>query len=99
MIGRIMPSTEIDKKIINDVTNALVGEHKRYLEQFAANIDISYEELMEAARNYLSHGEYLSDGGKFEGVDVPDVFWDHFEFVENITVVEDRRGGFFSCSC
>jgi hypothetical protein len=72
---------------------------KEWLNNFAGKAEISYERLMRGARDYVESGEYLIDGGKWEGFDVPDEFWSHYEAVTGERVAEDDRGSFFSCSC
>jgi hypothetical protein len=75
------------------------GPAKQLLQNFAADIDISYEELMDAASDYHHHGNYLSDGGKFEGVSIPIGFWDAYQAVTGETVPKEDQDNFFSCSC
>lgn len=76
------------------------GTSEEWLRRFAEDrADLSYQELMDGAEAYLKHGDYLIDGGKWEGFDVPDEFWDHYEIVKQVAVPEDQRGSFFSCSC
>lgn len=69
------------------------------LRQFADVAGISYDELMDAARDYLDHDEYLIEGGRWEGFGIPEDFWDHFQTVTGRAVPERDRGSFFSCSC
>lgn len=76
-----------------------VEESERWLEDYAAQIDITYKELIRAADDFVSHGEYLIDGGKFEGESLPNGFWDHYERVTGNIVPENERWSFFSCSC
>ncbi len=74
-------------------------ESKVYIQSFADEVGISYEEMMEAAHDYLANGEYLVQGHRFMSQDVPDAFWDHYEVVTSSKVTKDQRGTFFSCSC
>lgn len=60
---------------------------------------LSYEELMDAARDYAERGEYLCQGDRFESMGVCDEFWDHYEIVTGKAVPENDRGGIFTCSC
>jgi hypothetical protein len=69
------------------------------LESIANRCDISVDEMIEGAKAYLVSGDYLCDGGRWEGVGVPDEFWPLFEAFTGIVVPSDRRGSFFSCSC
>jgi hypothetical protein len=71
------------------------------LREEAERLDrISYEKLMYAAAYYLETGEYLCEGGRFEGMGVSDTFWDDYQTVTGVKLPEDKyRGSFFSCSC
>ena len=69
------------------------------LQQFADNIGVTYKQLMCGAKDFLSRGDYMQDGGKFESVYAGEEFWNHYEAVTGIKVPEDKRGSFFSCSC
>lgn len=60
---------------------------------------LSYDEMMESARNFVIYGDYRVDGGRWEGMGVGSSFWDAYEIVTGETVPEDKRGGIFSCSC
>ena len=72
-----------------------------WLRAFAArsDVDLDYDELMWAAKDFLRKGDYLCDGGRWESFDFPDDFWIHYENVTGIKVPEDKRRSFFSCSC
>lgn len=73
---------------------------KSWIEGFADQVDMSAEELFNHAREYLlDRWYYVCEGGKYEGVSVPDAFWDHFETVTGEAVPVEKRGSFFSCSC
>lgn len=69
-----------------------------WLEAFAKEADISYDELMEAAKDNVEFDSYLCDGGKWEGFRTPKEFWYHYEVVTGETV-DDHDANFFSCSC
>jgi len=75
-----------------------ISNSKTWLTEFAWTADISYDELMNAAKDSIEHGEYLSDGGKWEGFHTPSEFWRHYEIVTG-KPVEDHDANFFSCSC
>jgi hypothetical protein len=72
------------------------GEHIRAIEKEAASHGISFEEMMDAAKAHRETGEYLVEGGRFEGECVSEEFWDHYDIVTNTT---GDRGSFFSCAC
>ena len=73
---------------------------REWLEVFAVeNGRMTFEETIEAAKDYVATGDYKHDGGRFESCYAGDDFWDHFEKVTDQKVTEDNRGSFFSCSC
>lgn len=58
------------------------------------------QELIDGATAYLDHGEYMSNGGMFEGFSVPKEFWHHYRIVTGRKVeFNDMDQHFFSCSC
>lgn len=65
--------------------------------QFAKSIDMDFHELMAAAKDYQEHGEYLHEGDRFEGVSIPDRFWEHYATYTGEEVRDPYN--FFSCSC
>lgn len=69
------------------------------LEDFADNIGLSYQELLDAADSFVRGGNYLCEGGRWEGQGMPDTFWDDFQLVTGTEVAGDKRWSFFSCSC
>jgi hypothetical protein len=69
------------------------------LEIIAGSCDINVDDMIGGAHAYLDHGEYLIEGGRWEGFGVPDAFWVHFETFTGRKVPADDRENFFSCSC
>jgi hypothetical protein len=65
----------------------------------ANDLDLTYEELMDAAKSWLDHGDYLCDGDKFESAYLAGNFWDDYEKIMNTEVPGDKRANFFSCAC
>lgn len=74
-------------------------ESHAWARSFADHCGLTFWDLMSAAEAYLDSGDYLSDGGRFEGVGVPDEFWDHYESITGRKVSPRERGTFFSCAC
>jgi len=72
---------------------------KDWISLYAAGIGVGTQELLDAAMDWIRSEDYFSRGGQFEGVTLPDEFWDHYEVVTNTVVIEMDRGSFFSCSC
>lgn len=76
-----------------------LDKHRARIHAIAEDIGIRYQEMMDGAKDYLEGGNYLCDGGRWEGgVDLYD-FWDHYEAVTGTKVKEENRGSFFTCSC
>lgn len=92
---------------VDEMTDEQILAHlksREWLEEHAASIRRTYEELLEAATRYLDHGEYLVGNYELEGVWTPDEFWDHFQIVTGRAYSspdEDWGYGtnFYSCSC
>jgi hypothetical protein len=72
---------------------------RAFIEACADSAGLEFDELLQGARDYVSGGEYLCEGGRWEGFSIPDEFWNHYEVVTSEVVPEDQRGNFFSCSC
>jgi hypothetical protein len=70
---------------------------ERWLCNFAAQVDLTYNQLMTAADIWVERRDYLDMGGHLEGQYVPDDFWTHYENVRGVKVQD--RGSFFTCSC
>lgn len=73
---------------------------RQWLEAFASEVEMSYEELLEATHRYLSHGRSVC-----LNFDTPSIvyygqsdFWLHYETVTRRTV-EDHEAMFFHCAC
>lgn len=78
---------------------ATIEKSRQWVLRFANGLDLDYDELMDAASDYLDCGEYLVKGGDLEGCSVPDEFWDHYQIIKEEKIDENDRGSFFSCSC
>lgn len=72
---------------------------QQWLQNYAGELDVSYEELMSVADSHQGggYGDYIVQGGRFEGETTPDEFWDHYAVVRNNP--NPNRSSFFSCSC
>lgn len=84
---------------VRSLEDDAIEESRRWIYNFADGLGLDYDELVEAAGDYLNHGDYLVKGGDLEGEYVPDEFWDHYQVVKKEKVDENDRGSFFSCSC
>lgn len=76
-------------------------ESRLWIAEYAENHcdGLSYEDLMFAAEQYEKFGDYLCQGGRFEGMGVSDEFWDHYEKVTGKEIKRSNRGSIFTCSC
>jgi hypothetical protein len=70
-----------------------------WINGFADNVGVDKDDLLSRAEEYLENGSLWVEGGRFEDVDVPDEFWDHYEVLKETRVSPSKRGSFFSCSC
>jgi len=68
------------------------------LDRVAENAGLTRAALIEGANDFLDHGDYMIQGGRWEGFSIPDGFWSAFEAVTGREVGDDP-GNFFSCSC
>jgi hypothetical protein len=70
------------------------------IERIAAACDSTADQMIEGANDYLDNDEYLCEGGRWEGISVPDEFWPHFETLTGRGLPASKwSGNFFSCSC
>ena len=73
---------------------------QQWLMDYADSIDESYENVMSVADSHQdknNYGDYIIQGGRFEGETTPDEFWDHYAIVRGVST--PVRASFFSCSC
>lgn len=88
-----------DAAKVKQVESALDGKSRRWLENYAQSLHVSFESLMNSTEEWIKYGDYWMDGGKFEGESLPREFWEHYQNVSGVDVVEDKQHSFFSCSC
>ena len=80
--------------------DAKENEAREIIQQFANEYGLDYQEIIDAAIDYVDNGNWMSDGGRWEGMDLyEDAFWDALEVVTGRRFTSDQRGGVFSCSC
>lgn len=84
-----------DANVASDAKAAAMAE----LTRIAAECDSTVQQMIAGANDHLDRGDYLSEGGRWEGVCVPDDFWPHFETVTGRKVPNDDRQNFFGCAC
>lgn len=64
-----LPIQQLSLTDEEEVGKAEEESSRRWLESFAEKADLTYDELMKGADEYLKYGEYMIDGGKWEGFD------------------------------
>lgn len=69
------------------------------IQNIAEQVDCDVYQLIEGAASYLEYGDYLCEGGRWEGISLPDSFWPAYEKYTGTKVDEDKQYSFFSCSC
>ena len=82
--------------VVNDLEQA---KARAEIERIAEEVDCEFHKLINGANDYLDSGDYLNEGGRWEGTYLPDEFWPAFETYAGRKVPDDERGSFFSCSC
>lgn len=103
------PGIPEEKPVYDQATADLVADAKgilatghpsgKWMHDYALELDLDYDELIDAGRDFIAHEGYLSKGSKFEGVTLNPDFWIHFENITGEKAPQEKRGSFFSCSC
>jgi hypothetical protein len=68
---------------------------REWIQWMCHDKSIGYEELMLAAHEWVDHGEYWCEGGRFESESLPEEFWTHFAVLTG----KSGSGHFFTCAC
>jgi hypothetical protein len=86
------------KKMLDKVSGN--SESRRFLEDYARQVQLSYKELLDAAGTYLLRGDDYCLS--FDTPDIvysqPEEFWKHYQIVTG-EPVEDHSATFFRCAC
>lgn len=72
-------------------------ESVAFIKHWADKAGLSYDGMMWGAADYQETGDYMVQGGRWEGFGIPEEFWDHWEKVTGKKAT--NRWSFFSCSC
>jgi hypothetical protein len=72
---------------------------EKWMREFAESFGFTKEKMLAEADNYIKTGEYFNDGPTFDGVEVPDEFWHHYELIRQRPLPLNLDGQFFSCAC
>lgn len=101
-VAAIVPSFDVDGD--SEPTEEQIRVAKIAIERIASSIDEDYDDLMAAAEHWVhttegnGWGSYWSKP-KFEGEQIPDEFWNHYEVVKSEKVANNSRRSFLTCSC
>lgn len=82
-----------------------MGSDERWLRDYADGLGLHYNRLMEGAEDWIrskergSWGEYLVDGGTLEGECTSPEFWERYERFKGLSLSDEVKENFFSCSC
>jgi|SRR5271154_3159340 len=86
-------------------TSNVVNDKKimaeEWINNFCAKNFINPKELFERTENFIASGgnDYWDQGDRFEGLFLPDVFWEYYEIITNEKVNQEYKTNFFSCTC
>ncbi len=77
---------------------------EKWLRDFADEVDADYHEMMHIASTHCegaksTWGDYLIEGGKWEGQSTPEEFWTHYQNVTGKRPKNNEKPHIFSCSC
>lgn len=70
-----------------------------WLKSFADVHGLSYAAIIQAGLNYITDGDQLCEGGRFEGVTTPPEFWKHLATITEWKRAGEEDGNFFACHC
>lgn len=94
-----LPSEEI-APVVAGTFDLEKAKARAVIESIAEQCDVdSADDLIWGAESYLKRDDYMCEGGRWEGVSLPDEFWPAFEVLTGRKVPDENRGSFFSCSC
>lgn len=90
----VLSSLSISEKSLDFIDR--VVESKKWISNFAAKMDMDYDELIFAAKSYI-RGSYVYDNSeKYKDFDFTD-FWNHYHVIFGGTA--ENLGAPFTCSC
>lgn len=74
-------------------------ESERYIKDEGVEIDLTFEEMLQVARDYAKNGNYHNTGSNEAQLRDAAQFWKHYEIVTGEKVPNSSKDSFFSCSC
>lgn len=99
--GILLEDTKIEesKKWIKEYAKTVRRTWSGGYGEKRSNKAISYDELMDGARQYLEDGERLKLGDNEEQRFDAEEFWGHYEIVTGTKVDSYKKRQFFRCAC
>jgi hypothetical protein len=78
-----------------------VAKAEKWIQAHADELGISYNTLMEYAKNWISYGDYhVERNGLYLQNDfLATEFWQNYEIVTGERISSEKKESFFSCSC
>jgi len=93
---------EFDQPVVPAISKEAAVE---WMKSFALEANLSFDEVIDAARDFLVSGDYLTQYDEESARDAmfnhgTETFWKYYEIVTGEKVKdEDKDGSVFSCSC
>jgi len=94
-----IPHDGVGRVTLDQVQDDEAKMSEEWIKNYADRIGVGYHILMTGADDKIRYDDYLVQGGTLEGVSTDPEFWKHYEIVRGVTVDEDKKENFFSCSC
>jgi ElaB/YqjD/DUF883 family membrane-anchored ribosome-binding protein len=92
-------SAKSTAKAKEELQKALEEAHA-LMQTHAGALDLSYEDFMSKAEDFVENGEWHVGGAEAEGYTLdPEKFWPAWELITGRTVEKDKRHNFIGCSC
>jgi hypothetical protein len=70
-----------------------------WLHDYASELDLTYDELMDGANAWVTHGDWLCGGSNLQGIRTSSEFWAHYVAATGRHVPVGKQESFFTCSC
>ena len=89
-----------DEEKLELIRDKFRGGPRKKIQEFADQIGVDFDALIIRTHDYIDRDELWNEGDRFDGVQLPDEYWDWFELVTGRVVPTDKRDrSIFSCSC
>jgi len=90
---------DFPEEISNITVEDTIQTSREWLEALAARLNLTYEDIINGAKEFIKGVGYLTVGYEMEDeVNFPE-FWTHYQIVTGEKVAKENQGNFFSCYC